>query len=122
MFFSESTDIMEPMKRMVPRFKAKSRQRTYFKEWRKYRQLTLEAAAERAGMTAGNISAMERGTQGYTQDGLEALAHAYTAEPAWLINVDPLKDEAIFSIWERAKPAERTMIVEVARTIVKTGT
>lgn len=122
MFFPDSAANMEPMKKVVPRFKNKSRQRTFFKEWRKHRRLTLEAAAERAGMTAGNISAMERGSQGYTQDGLEALAHAYNVEPAWLINVDPSKDEAIFSIWERAKPAERTMIVEVARTIVKTGT
>jgi transcriptional regulator with XRE-family HTH domain len=122
MFFSESRGIMEPMKRSVPRFKTKPRQRTYFKEWRKYRQLTLEAAAERADMTAGNISAMERGTQGYTQDGLEALAWAYSTDPANLINVDPDKNDAIFSIWERAKPAERTMIIEVAKTIVKTGT
>jgi transcriptional regulator with XRE-family HTH domain len=110
------------MRKSVPRFKAKARQRTYFKEWRKFRGMTLEAAAEAAGMTAGNISAMERGTQGYTQDGLEALAHAYKAEPAWLINTDPSKDEPMFAIWDRAKPAERNMIVEVARTIVKTGT
>lgn len=122
MFFSESADRMELMARVVPRFKSKVRRRTFFKEWRKHRGLTLEAAAERAGMTAGNISAMERGTQGYTQDGLEALAWAYGTEPAHLINVDPSKDDGIFSIWERAKPAERTMIVEVAKTIVKTGT
>ena len=113
---------MEPMARVVPRFKAKARRRTFFKEWRKHRGLTLEAAAERAGMTAGNISAMERGAQGYTQDGLEALAWAYGTEPANLINVDPSKDDGIFSIWERAKPAERTMIVEIAQTIIKTGT
>ncbi len=113
---------MEPMIKVVPRFKNKARRRTFFKEWRKHRGLTLEAAAERSGMSVGNISAMERGAQGYTQDGLEALAFAYSTEPAYLINVDPTKDDAIFSIWERAKPAERTMIVELARTVVKTGT
>ena len=110
------------MKRVVTRFKARQRRKTYFKEWRKFRGLTLEAAAERASMTAGNISAMERGTQGYTQDGLESLAWAYGTDPANLINVDPSKDDGIFSIWERAKPAERQMIVEIAQTIVKTGT
>ena len=122
MFFEPEGGKIAPMRKVVPRFKAKVRRRTFFKEWRKHRGLTLEVAAERAGMTAGNISAMERGTQGYTQDGLEALAFAYNAEPAWLLNVDPSKDDAIFSIWERAKPAERVMIVEVAKTIVKTGT
>jgi transcriptional regulator with XRE-family HTH domain len=111
--------IMRPMKKAVPK---RNRRRTFFKEWRKYRGLTLEEAAERSGMTAGNISAMERGAQGYTQDGLEALALAYSTEPGLLLNADPAKDDAILSIWERAKPAERTMIVEVSRTIVKTGT
>ncbi len=108
-------------KRVVPRFKAQARRRTFFKEWRKHRGLTLEAAAERAGMTAGNISAMERGAQGYTQDGLEALAYAYQTEPAHLLNVVPGRDDAIFSIWENAKPGERQMIVEIAQTILKTG-
>ena len=110
------------MRKVVTRFKTGPRRRTFFKQWRKFRGLTLEAAAERAGMTAGNISAMERGTQGYTQDGLEALAWAYGTDPANLINVDPTDNDGIFSIWERAKPAERTMIVQIAQTIVKTGT
>lgn len=126
MLFSGHDDKIGPMKRpnprVNPRFKSPQRQRTFFKEWRKYRGLTLEAAAERANMTAGNISAMERGKQGYTQDGLEALAWAYGTEPGFLINVDPTKEDVIFSIWEKAKPAERTMIIEVAKTIVKTGT
>jgi len=78
------------------------RQPTYFKQWRKYRKMTLEVAAELAGMSAGNISAMERGTQGYTQDGLEALARAYDCRPGQLLMVDPLTSD-IWSIWELAK-------------------
>lgn len=74
-------------------------------------------------MTAGNISAMERGTQNYTQAGLEALAEAYNCEPAHLIMVDPSKDDAMFSLWEQAKVGDRQKIVEIARTIIgKTGT
>ena len=38
-------------------------------------------------MTAGNISAMERGAQGYTQAGLEALAGVYECDPGQLITV-----------------------------------
>jgi transcriptional regulator with XRE-family HTH domain len=108
-------------KKVVPRFKP-PRRRTFFREWRKYRELTLEEAAELAGMTAGNISAMERGAQGYTQDGLEALARAYQCEPAQLLMVDPINSD-IWSIWEHAKVGDRQKIVEIAKTIVgKTGT
>lgn len=69
-------------------------------------------------MTAGNLSAMERGVQGYTQSGLEALAHAYKCDPGQLLTVDPSKDDAIWSIWERAKPGERQKIVDIAHTII----
>lgn len=85
--------------------------------------MTLEAAAERAKMTAGNLSAMERGAQGYTQSGLEALADAYRCDPGQLLTVDPTRDDAIWSIWELAKPGDRQKIVDIAKTIIgKTGT
>jgi transcriptional regulator with XRE-family HTH domain len=101
----------------------KSRRKTFFREWRKYRHMTLERAAEAAHMTAGNLSAMERGTQGYTQAGLEALALAYSCEPAHLLMVNPTQDDAMWSIWEKAGEGERKIISEVARTILKsTGT
>jgi transcriptional regulator with XRE-family HTH domain len=110
-------------KRVTPRFKTRIRRRTFFKEWRKHRGLTLEQAAERADMTAGNLSAMERGAQGYTQAGLEALAEAYACDPGQLLTVDPTQGDAIWSLWERAKPGDRQKIVDIANTIVgKTGT
>lgn len=108
-------------KKVNPNFKP-PRQRTFFKEWRKHRNMTLEQAGEAAGMTAGNISAMERGSQNYTQEGLERLAVAYDCQAAHLIMVNPLNSE-IWSIWEIAKPADRQKIVDIAKTIVgKTGT
>lgn len=108
--------------RVTPRFKATVRRRIFLQQWRKYRNLTQEELADRVGMSKGNISQLEQGVQGYSQEGLEALAEALQCDPGQLLNVDPSKDDAIWSIWERAKPAERTMIVEVAKTIVKTGT
>ena len=68
------------------------RRRTFLKEWRKHRKLTLEVASRRAGMTAGNLSAMERRPQGYTQAGLEALALTYECEPSHLLAIDPSGD------------------------------
>lgn len=110
-------------KKVIPRFKTRVRRRTFFKEWRKHRGMTLEQAADAAGMTAGNLSAMERGAQGYTQDGLEALADVYRTSTGWLLDVDPTKDDAIMPIWERAKPTDRDKIVDIAKTIIgKMGT
>lgn len=97
---------------------APKRRRTFFREWRKYRGMTLEVAAGDAGMTAGNLSAMERGAQGYTQDGLEALAKVYRCDPGQLLTIDPTKGDAIWPIWELANPSDRSKIVDIAKTIV----
>jgi transcriptional regulator with XRE-family HTH domain len=110
-------------KRVVPRFKNTApRRRIFLKQWREYRDLTQEQLAERVGWSVGNVSQLERGLQGYSQEGLEALADALQCDPGQLLNVDPTGDDAIWSIWEKAKPGERQMIVELAKTVVKTGT
>jgi hypothetical protein len=71
-------------------------------------------------MTAGNLSAMERGAQGYTTTGLQALASVYETSPGWLLEVNPLDRESpsLLSIWDRATDTQRQMIVELARTVV----
>jgi hypothetical protein len=76
----------------------RNRRRTYVREWRKL-------VAERAGIT-------------YTQDGLEALAKALQCDPGQLLMVDPTNDDAIWSMWDRAKPAQRKMIVKVVAAIL----
>ena len=93
----------------------------FFREWRKYRDnMTLEEAAGAAGMTAGNLSAMERGEQGYTPAGLQALAEVYRTSPGWLLDVNPLEDRHGFlPIWDRADESQRETIVDLAQTVVK---
>lgn len=106
-----------------PRFKSTFRSRHFFRQWRKYRGMTLERAAELAGMTAGNLSAMERGTQGYTPEGLEGLSKAYKTSPGWLLEVNPLEEgDGFLTLYGRAKPAEKQMLAEIAKTVIKTGT
>lgn len=107
-------------KKVVPRFKA-PRRRIRLKEWREFRDMTQEQLAEAMGWSVSNISQLERGLQGYSQEGLEALAAVLRCDPGQLINVDPLNGE-IWSIWEGAKAGERQMIVDLARTVTKTGT
>ena len=110
-------------KRVIPRFKASQRRRIFLKEWRKYRHLTQEQLADRVGWSVSNISQLEQGRQGYSQEGLEKLADALQCDPGHLLNVDPTKDSAIWSIWELATPGDRLKIVEIAKTIIgRTGT
>jgi transcriptional regulator with XRE-family HTH domain len=75
------------------------------------------------GMTHASLSRIERGRQPYSQRILEAIADELTGgDVASLLIRDPTDPNALWSIWERAKPGERAMIVDIAKTIVKTGT
>ncbi|MCS3692033.1 transcriptional regulator with XRE-family HTH domain [Bradyrhizobium elkanii] len=98
------------------------RRRTFFKEWRTFRGLSQEQLAGRLETSVASISRIENGTQPYTQDVLEALADALMTDPASLLMRNPEDPEAIWSLWERAKPGERQMIVDIAKTVTKTGT
>ncbi len=98
---------------------AKTRRRIFLKQWREYRGLTQEALADRVGMSVSNISQLERGLQGYSDDGLSALGEALQCEPGQILNVDPTDENAIWSLWERAAPAQRQVILDVAKGLVK---
>lgn len=90
--------------------------------------MTLETLAERVGeriggMTHASLSRIERGLQPYSQPVLEAIADELTGgDVASLLMRDPSDPKAIWSIWDRARPAEREMIVDVVERILKTGT
>jgi transcriptional regulator with XRE-family HTH domain len=112
-------------KRVVPRFKASQvpRRRIFLKQWREYRNLTQEQLAERVGWSVGNVSQLERGLQGYSDEGLALLADALQCTPGQILDVDPTNDDAIWSLWERAQPGQRQALIEVAKGMVrKTGT
>lgn len=95
------------------------RKRNFLKQWRKYRNdMTQEVLADRAEMSVANISQLERGLQGYSEEGLARLADALQCEPWHILNVDPTDEDAIWSLWERALPAQRQVILDVAKNIV----
>jgi transcriptional regulator with XRE-family HTH domain len=101
----------------------KQRRRIFLKEWREYRTLTQEQLADRVGWSVGNVSQLERGLQGYSDEGLALLAEALNCTPGQILDIDPTDDEAIWSLWERAKPAQRQTLLQVAKEMVpKTGT
>jgi transcriptional regulator with XRE-family HTH domain len=99
------------------------------REWRAHKGLTLEQAASRIGEATGSgfthsqLSRIERGEQPYSQAILEAAADAYGTDPASLLMRNPQDPDGIWSIWDQAKTGEqRRIIVDLAKTVVKTGT
>ena len=116
-------------KKVTPRFKRRPAYRkTYIREWRQLRGLSLEALAERVGerigsMTHATLSRIERGLQPYSQPILEALAEELTGgDVASLLMRNPADPEGIWSIWDQAKPGQKAKIVEAAKSLMKTGT
>lgn len=99
-----------------------AKQRHFIKEWRKARGLTQEQLAERIGVTKSYVSKIEANKRRYDQPFLEAAAEVLRASPADLIMRDPLDPEGIWSIWDTLAPTERRQVVEIAKTLKRTGT
>ena len=95
---------------------------TFIRNWRAHRNLTLAQLAQRIGTTHATLSRIERGLQPYNQLLLEAIAEALQTDPASLLMRNPDDPEGIWSVWENAKEGQRRQIVEIAKTLVKTGT
>lgn len=95
------------------------RRRHFLKEWRTFRGLTMDRLADRLEISKATLSRLESGKQPYTQDTLEALADALSCEPADLIMRDPTSPGAIWSLWEKASPAQRQQIESVVRALVE---
>ena len=110
------------MKAAQPIKKKRQFRRTYIREWRKYRELTLEELASRVDMTASHFSMLERGQRGYTQETLEAIAVALQTSDGALLTRNPLDDSADWSVWDQAKPAERKLALELLKTVKRTST
>jgi transcriptional regulator with XRE-family HTH domain len=96
-----------------------ARNKTYLREWRKHRGKTLVAVAEHLHMSHSQLSRIETGRQPYNQELLEALADLYMCDVVDLIIRDPSDPEAIYTLWERAKPGDRQRIVAVADALLK---
>jgi transcriptional regulator with XRE-family HTH domain len=110
------------MAKVTPRPKKPKYRPTFIRQWREKRSLTLEQLAERVGITHASLSRIERGLQPYGQKLLEKIAEELQTDPASLIVRNPTDPEGIWTIWEQAKAGERRMIVDIAKTVVKTGT
>lgn len=96
---------------------------TRIREWRKIRDLTLEEVAPQIGMSAGNLSRLERGLIPYTQPALEALAVVLQVRPAQLLegdNSDPDR-ERLTEAYKRLSKTSRSQALKILAAMAETG-
>ena len=99
------------------------RRKTYLREWRRSKPgRTLDSVAAELHISQPQLGRIERGDSPYSQDLLEALAELYGCSVADLLMRNPTDADAIWSIWDNAKPGEKRLIAAAAQAIVKTGT
>lgn len=94
------------------------RRMTNIGKWRKFFDQTQQEAADGAGLSTGNISAMENADQDYVQDSLDKLAKHYGIPAGWLIDVDPFTDD-IWMLFHKANKLQKAMITDMAKRIVQ---
>ena len=109
-------------KQVIPRPKKPLYQPTQMRQWREKREMTLEEAGEAIGLSHAQLGRIERGLQPYNQGLLEALADLYGTDVRSLIARDPNDPDGFWVLWDQAKPKQREMIADIARTVLKTGT
>lgn len=100
----------------------KQHQQWYLRQWRKARGYTQDRLAEMTGLSKPFISQLEGGKRQYTQELLELFSEALSCSPADLLVRDPSDPEGIWSLWEELAPTERRQVVEIGKTLKRTGT
>jgi transcriptional regulator with XRE-family HTH domain len=108
---------MPPVKR-PPR----QRRRHYIKEWREFRGMTQEAAAEQLDVSATTWGRIEAGRVPYNQDFLERAAEALSCEPWDLLNRNPQGAGAVIDaerLFRAADPDTRRQISEFIEFVMR---
>jgi transcriptional regulator with XRE-family HTH domain len=75
--------------------------------------MTQEELAGELDLSGSNISMIETGKQGYTQETLELLAGALKTDPASLLVRDPTDPDGIWAVWDRIPNNERGRAIGV---------
>ena len=82
--------------------------KTYIREWRKFRDLSIRELATLMGhANHSHLSRLERGLAGYTQENLESLATILGCQPVDLLLRDPSEPDTIWTVWAALTPEKR---------------
>lgn len=98
--------------------------RHFWKEWREFRGLDQEPAAERIGISRTQLSKIENMKSPYSQGLLQAAAYAYQCSEADLIMRNPLNEDAPWSLYDQlrqAPEADQKRLAAMISTFLKTG-
>jgi transcriptional regulator with XRE-family HTH domain len=87
----------------------------HLRAWRTHRGLSVEALAERAGVSPGLISQIENGHSAGSPDSLEKLAKALNCEVGELLDIAPSNGGSMFRVW--IADDDRPRIEAVARAL-----
>lgn len=104
--------------------------RTYIKEWREKRGLSLRRLADRLEQTPGgdllishtSIGRIEKGQQPYSQPILEAIAEALGVSASMLLEVNPNVDGDVIDITlrlKKASPELRQQAIDIIHALLK---
>lgn len=104
--------------------------KTYIKEWREKRGLSLRRLADRLEHSPGgdpiishtSIGRIEKGQQPYSQPILEAIADALGVAPVMLLEVNPEKDGDVIDITLRlnkAPPELRKQAIDIIEALLQ---
>ena len=110
---------MAPVKRP-----ARTRRKTYLREWREFRNLSQAKAGAMIGWDHSSIQRLEAGLTPYNQDHLEMLAQIYFCEPIDLIARDPNAPGEASELARQIAAAPAAMqrqIKAVVAAMLKTG-
>lgn len=102
--------------------------KTYIKEWRKYRGLSLRRLAQRLELDGpaetfshASLGRIENGKQPYSQPILEALAAALNCSVVDLLSRNPYKEGEVIDLMSLIDDSNRDTAVRVLRALVANG-
>jgi transcriptional regulator with XRE-family HTH domain len=103
---------------------AHNRHGTFLRNWRKFRELTLQRAADRLDIDYTTLGRIERGEVPYNQDLLERLAFAYGCEVTDLLDIDPLKPDPpklVYSRLRHASPEVQRQALAIIEALLRSA-
>lgn len=97
--------------------------KTYFREWREYKNWTQQELADRLDTSAATVSRIEKGERDWGKGYLEAFAYVVGCpNPTDPITRPPGQAVSLDDMLKNAPPEIQRQALAVVKTILKTGT
>lgn len=93
---------------------------TFIKEWREYRAVRQQDAADAIDVSRSLLSKIEKSKSPYSQAYLEGLAALYRCTPADLLVRDPRQAEDLWTIWTRVQNSPEQVQKRIKAVVMAT--